>query len=386
MTPALLFKDGKTIEDKRDSLDLKALSPEEQKIAEQIQKKYKAILASQYRREIAIQNGKESIEFQNPLRDNQDLEKANTIKEAKKHGWSIKTNGDLIKLESEKSINAKIDEKTLNSSLVNPKVTKSSTEAPTPEKQAEPIAKLAKEAVDLAFGRNGTAKDLIKAVTLANHIIKSDPNNIDALIVIARNNLNEERIQDCPKLIDRILKINPKHSDALQAKAELTYMLSTDKDSSTQSVKLSSEALEANPNNLQALLSIGIAYKLGKGVEKDLKKSLEYINRASALDPKSTDILLNLGDLNLKINESAEQGQKAFACFEQVEKIQPDSLLAKAGLAECYLLGIGTSKDLLKAKMKVDEALRINPEHEKSKKLQMQITEAMIKIISELRI
>lgn len=383
MSSAMIFKDGKTLEDKRAPLDLKTLSPEEQKIADQLQKKYKAILTSQYQREIAIQNGKDSIERNNPLVDRQELDKANALREARKHGWSIKTNGDLVKLDLPAASSIKIpsDEKETSKDKKSESTPKS-----TANKPSDSVAQLSADALNLLYGRNGVTRDFAKATETANKILKLDPNNPVALIVIARDFIREGKEKESTKIIDAILKAYPKNPDALLAKADMIYMFDTGKDKVERSFKLTKEVLELDPNNIAALTSAGISYKNGKGVEKDLKQALTHLLKASELKPNDADILVMVGDLFLTLNESAEQGQKAFSYFQKAEKLQSDNLLAKTGLAQCYFNGIGTARDLKEAKVKIDEAIQINKEYEKAKKLQMQITEAMIKIISQITI
>lgn len=109
--------------------------------------------------------------------------------------------------------------------------------------------------------------------------------------------------------------------------------------------------LALKSNNPEALLKRGSQYYMGEGVEKDLEKAFQYYKKAAELRNDEAKAKVGLCYLN---GEGVEQNDaQAFFWFSRSN----DRYYGHYNLAQCYLKGIGTKKDLNKAVIYLEKAV-----------------------------
>lgn len=87
------------------------------------------------------------------------------------------------------------------------------------------------------------------------------------------------------------------------------------------------KALEINPNIWQSYLNMGAIYYYQK---KDIAKTVEYLERAYAINQNDSSLTTNLGIAYLRNGEK----ERARDMFRRALKIDPNNSLAQKGLAE----------------------------------------------------
>jgi tetratricopeptide (TPR) repeat protein len=90
------------------------------------------------------------------------------------------------------------------------------------------------------------------------------------------------------------------------------------------------KALEADPENIDALVNLGTAY-LQKGLPE---KSTQVLNRALLCAPEHPQALFNLG----KVYLYREETPKALDMFEKAVKVLPEDVEVKKSIAQCLFL------------------------------------------------
>lgn len=359
MSTALIFKGGKASPDTRESLDTSKLSPEDRIKAEDIEKRYKAILASQYRREIANQKSNDPTKIQ--FDEKEDLTKANLIREAKKSGWTLKTNGELVKLEA-------------------PTAEKPKTEAPKDEPKktesknqdsltADQIKQMVKEGQDLIRNKKLNENNFDKASEIANKILKSDPNNVDALAITGHVARLKGEDKKALEIYERVLSLNPKHSEGLRGKAiiyETSESVGIDHE---KSFKLYEQAAAADPNNFNVMFTLHYKHRVGEGTKIDYLRAFDYAKKAEKIEPNNTLLLKILGDMHQAGHGTPMDPRLGFEYYQKAIKADPNNSAALQKLSESYLLGKGVEVDLVKAKEHIDRALKITPNSDASKEL-----------------
>lgn len=182
-------------------------------------------------------------------------------------------------------------------------------------------AKMTLGAVLEDLGRHDEA---IKAET---EVIKVDGNYAAAHYNLARSFVNIGRVTDAIVELKAAIKIDPSYADA---HAQLGYVYEF-KNKDLESAEPEYEAaIVADPNNLYAL--VNFCALLDK--RQDYDKAIEMCDRAIAVDPRSPDASLLLGDALLgkgRINEAMSQYKKGL-------EIAPESEMLKERLARVEAL------------------------------------------------
>ena len=107
------------------------------------------------------------------------------------------------------------------------------------------------------------------------------------------------------------------------------------------------KALEkkAADGDAEAQIALGLAYDVGRGVEQDRRKAVEWFQKAAAQG--SAEAQFNLGTMYARGTGVEKNETKAFAWFEKAA--EQGSVDAQFNLANMYKEGRGTEKNLSRA-------------------------------------
>ena len=165
----------------------------------------------------------------------------------------------------------------------------------------------------------------------------------------AVKNHQEGKTEVAKELYNRVLKIDPNHSQALKNIAIIFINL---KDYQ-KAKECYEKAVEIDPNSADAYYNLGIIFK----ELKEYQKAKSCYEKADNIQPNNTIIQTNLGII---FNDLGEY-QKAKDCYEKAIKINPDNGKAHYNLGIIYK----DSGELQKAKICFKKVIEINPnEHE----------------------
>ena len=166
---------------------------------------------------------------------------------------------------------------------------------------------------------------------------------------IAVKNHQEGKTEVAKELYNRVLKIDPNHSQALKNIAIIFINL---KDYQ-KAKECYEKAVEIDPNSADAYYNLGIIFK----ELKEYQKAKSCYEKADNIQPNNTIIQTNLGIIFKDLGEN----QKAKDCYEKAIKINPDNGKAHYNLGIIYK----DSGELQKAKICFKKVIEINPnEHE----------------------
>ena len=167
---------------------------------------------------------------------------------------------------------------------------------------------------------------------------------------IAVKNHQEGKTEVAKELYNRVLKIDPNHSQALKNIAIIFINL---KDYQ-KAKECYEKAVEIDPNSADAYYNLGIIFK----ELKEYQKAKSCYEKADNIQPNNTIIQTNLGII---FNDLGEY-QKAKDCYEKAIKINPDNGKAHYNLGVIYK----DSGELQKAKICFKKVIEINPNEQET--------------------
>ena len=167
---------------------------------------------------------------------------------------------------------------------------------------------------------------------------------------IAVKNHQEGKTEVAKELYNRVLKIDPNHSQALKNIAVIFISL---KDYQ-KAKECYEKAVEIDPNSADAYYNLGIIFK----ELKEYQKAKSCYEKADNIQPNNTIIQTNLGII---FNDLGEY-QKAKDCYEKAIKINPDNGKAHYNLGVIYK----DSGELQKAKICFKKVIEINPNEQET--------------------
>ena len=167
---------------------------------------------------------------------------------------------------------------------------------------------------------------------------------------IAVKNHQEGKTEVAKELYNRVLKIDPNHSQALKNIAIIFINL---KDYQ-KAKKCYEKAVEIDPNSADAYYNLGIIFK----ELKEYQKAKSCYEKADNIQPNNTIIQTNLGIIYKDLGEN----QKAKDCYEKAIKINPDNGKAHYNLGVIYK----DSGELQKAKICFKKVIEINPNEQET--------------------
>ena len=167
---------------------------------------------------------------------------------------------------------------------------------------------------------------------------------------IAVKNHQEGKTEVAKELYNRVLKIDPNHSQALKNIAVIFINL---KDYQ-KAKEYYEKAVEIDPNSADAYYNLGIIFK----ELKEYQKAKGCYEKADNIQPNNTIIQTNLGIIFNDLGEN----QKAKDCYEKAIKINPNNAKAHYNLGVIYK----DSGELQKAKICYKKVIEINPNEQET--------------------
>jgi len=151
----------------------------------------------------------------------------------------------------------------------------------------------------------------------------------DAAICTSYANVLSWASKNRPAAVDQLRDIRAKHPRYVPALTKLAEILSWDKATYIEALRLYAAAVEIEPRNASVLALYADALSSGRGWSK---ATLEYYDRALASDPKNTNSLVG------KAQQLAWSGKStdAITLYDQALAVDPDNALALCGKAEIY--------------------------------------------------
>jgi tetratricopeptide (TPR) repeat protein len=149
-------------------------------------------------------------------------------------------------------------------------------------------------------GNEALEKEKYKeAIKYFDKVLKIEPKNTDALNGKGVAFLSLGQYNTATSYFDKVLKIEPKNTDALNGKGAVLYFSGKHKTSLTYFDKV----LKINPNEITALLFKGFYYVEGG----KYKTSLTYFDKVLKIDPKNKDAYDSKQSTLQLINEQSQQ-------------------------------------------------------------------------------
>lgn len=152
-----------------------------------------------------------------------------------------------------------------------------------------------------------------EAIKIANEIIKANPNNTDALMILADAALIDGKTRDRRNYLERIIKADPKYTRALNDLANISL--------GSRNLKAAADyfdkALAAEPDNGEALVGRAIVHRYNQ----ENKKSEQLLNRAINYYPQWSRPLHERGRLYKSTGYEAD----ALDDFTNAKKLDPQN-------------------------------------------------------------
>jgi len=180
---------------------------------------------------------------------------------------------------------------------------------------------MVKRAMDLYEHRHLNSSYIKESIELFERVLSKEPNNEEALWGLSRNYYacgdttkdKKERLRLYEKgkeYAERLIEINEKNPEG-----HFWFAVNYGRIGQTKGVirslfmvprirKEFNRALELNPNHTGALDGLGVLYyTLPKIAGGDIKKSIQYLERANRIDPNYTLIYIDLAKGYMKLKE-----------------------------------------------------------------------------------
>ncbi|MCL2008644.1 MAG: tetratricopeptide repeat protein [Treponema sp.] len=135
-----------------------------------------------------------------------------------------------------------------------------------------------------SMGRFAEARRIVERLT------SSEPNNIDALFILATIEDLEGRTRQQQQVLERILSIDPNNSPALIALGNLHLRNRNARGAATNFHRV----IQSDPNNAEALLGMGRVFR----VNRELEEAELYFNRAVELYPDMAEARVERAQFN----------------------------------------------------------------------------------------
>jgi tetratricopeptide (TPR) repeat protein len=184
-----------------------------------------------------------------------------------------------------------------------------------------------------------------EARAIASGISSRNPNNIDALLVLATSAAIEGKDRDQKTFLERVIKIDPKN---LKALSDLGYIALR-----TQSLRTAAghfdKALENDGNYREALVGRAIVYRYAN----DPKRSEQLLNRAIRQNPQWAEPL----NERARLYKGAGYTEDALKDLDAAKKIEPDNYWVSVDRAST-LIELNRKPEALK---ELDHAVEVSP-------------------------
>ena len=204
-----------------------------------------------------------------------------------------------------------------------------------------------KEAFDLAI-QNHQNNNLQDAQNYYQKVLKINPNHSQALNNIAVFFTNSKDYQKAKSCYEKAVEINPNYADAHYNLGNIFKKLGD----LQKALSCYEKVIKINPNYTVAHNNLGIIYS---DLEEN-QKALSCYEKAIKINPNYADAHHNLGNIFQKL----EENQKALSCYEKVIKINPNYTAAHNNLGVIY----SDLEENQKAKDCFEKAIKINPNYQ----------------------
>ena len=171
--------------------------------------------------------------------------------------------------------------------------------------------------------------------------------NINEIFNLAIQNHKENKLEEAQNLYDQVLKINPKHSEAINNLGVIFLNLKKYQ----KALDCFKKVIEINPNYANAHNNLGIIFK----ELKDYQKAKSCFEKAIKHNPNYTHAHYNLGIISMRLNDY----QKAKDCFKKAIEIDPNYTPAHNNLGAIFK-DLGENKE---AKECYEKAIEIDPNY-----------------------
>jgi tetratricopeptide (TPR) repeat protein len=209
-----------------------------------------------------------------------------------------------------------------------------------PEDAAKPPIRILKASVFISAGKPGEARTIIE------EIVSLEPNNTEALFVLAALEAAAGKEREQKAVLERIIKIEPEHVEALIDLGDIAF--------NARSLRTAAgyydRALKTAPENGGALVGRAMVYRY----EKDPKNAERFLNRAVRLHPQWAIPLHE----RARLYRGAGYAKEALADLDAAKALEPDS----------YWIAVDRGNTLIDLNRKPEaleeftRAISINPE------------------------
>ena len=175
------------------------------------------------------------------------------------------------------------------------------------EEAANPRIQLIKASIHNSAGQSAKAREI------ANSILASQPENVEALLTLAAAALIEGKDKERRGFLDRVIKIDPQNLNAL---CDLGFLAIQGKSLKTAG-NYFDRALAADAKHGDALVGRAIVYRYSS----ELKKSEQLLNKAVDLYPQWANPLHE----RARLYKSAGLLSDALADLDAAKKLEPDN-------------------------------------------------------------
>jgi putative PEP-CTERM system TPR-repeat lipoprotein len=189
-------------------------------------------------------------------------------------------------------------------------------------------------------------KDLAAATAAFEKASAKDPKYFPAVAALAAIDLENKKPEVARARFTKLLELDPRSSPAMLALAELGQRGGA---APSETLKLLSDAVKANPGDVRAQLTL-VRHHLETN---DQKAAMAAAQAAATALPDSLEVLAALGGTQLATGDA----QQALSTFRRLVALQPTQALHHVRLAEAY----AAAKDLDNANRSLRKALEIQP-------------------------
>lgn len=217
--------------------------------------------------------------------------------------------------------------------------------------------------------------EFAKAETLARQFLTRQPTRVDAMVVLARAQMAQGKLELAYETLRKALRIQPQHIDVLyylgglsrllsQGQYEGLYAMAPDSarahqllaelaESRGDSSKAEEEyeaALGADPQSVGVLNALGLIQQR----KFQFNEAISYYLKAAAIEPRNFESLYGLGSAYLYL----QQPEMAVEVLRQAAEVDPESPVAHFALGDA-LLRLGRIEEAVAS---LNASLDIHPE------------------------
>jgi tetratricopeptide (TPR) repeat protein len=171
------------------------------------------------------------------------------------------------------------------------------------------------------------------AAPILEKLLKENPSNVAAMAELAQADLDERQFDEAMKKVDGWIAAQPDNAALYEMRAKIRLGMPDAKPGTFEKSEADLKtAIEKDPKRVESIMSLGKLYRelwRKEGGEQHLKDAIATYEKARALQPDNSAILLELAQLC----ESAGRTDQAKEYYEAVLRVDQDQPAAKNNLA-----------------------------------------------------